>query len=288
MARNVLKAKLDIIFKKLFTSDNEILTAFVEDILDLPRGAVKKVDVLNPNILPDKIDGKQGQLDLKMQVDDRIVNVEIQLRDEKNFRDRSLYYWSKIYADELKSGDEYTNLKQTIAINILNFNLFDCKEYYSSFAVLEKNRYEVLSDKCSILFFELRKLSRTVEKDNRKKLWLQLIDAETEEELEMLEKTGVPEIQKAVVILHEMSADEELQEMARLREKWAHDEASAISNAEKRGEEKGRKEGMERGRKEGMERGRKEGIEKGKEEIIQKLRKSGMSEEQIKMILAIK
>lgn len=272
MARNVLKAKLDIIFKKLFTSDNEILTAFVEDILDLPRGAVQQVEVLNPNLMPDKIDGKQGQLDLKMQVDDRIVNVEIQLRDEKNFRDRSLYYWSKIYSDELKSGDEYTNLKQTITVNILNFNLFDCKEYYSSFAVLEKNRYEMLSDKCSILFFELRKLSRTVEKDNRKKLWLQLIDAETEEELDMLEQTGVPEIQKAVVILHEMSADEELQEMARLREKWAHDEASAISNAEKRGEKRGRKEGME----------------KGKEEIIQKMRKSGMSEEQIKTILSIK
>lgn len=284
MARNVLKAKLDIIFKKLFTSDNEILTAFVEDILDLPRGAVKKVDVLNPNILPDRIDGKQGQLDLKMQVDDRIVNVEIQLRDEKNFRDRSLYYWSKIYSDELKSGDEYTNLKQTITVNILNFNLFDCKEYYSSFSVLEKNRYEVLSDKCSILFFELRKLNRTVEKDNRKKLWLQLIDAETEEELDMLEQTGVPEIQKAVVILHEMSADEELQEIARLREKWTHDEVSALANSRREGREEGRKEGI----KEGIKEGRKEGIKEGKEEIIQKLRKSGMSEEQIKMILDLK
>lgn len=42
MARNVVKAKLDIIFKKLFTSDDEILTSFLEDILDMPKGSIKK------------------------------------------------------------------------------------------------------------------------------------------------------------------------------------------------------------------------------------------------------
>lgn len=47
----------------------------------------------------------------------------------------------------------------------------------------------------------------------------------------MLEKTGVPEIQKAVVILHEMNADEKMREMARLREKAIKDEVSAMNFA---------------------------------------------------------
>ena len=59
MSRNVVKAKLDIIFKKLFTSDNTVLASFLEDILDMPKGSIKKIDVINPNILPSAIDGKQ-------------------------------------------------------------------------------------------------------------------------------------------------------------------------------------------------------------------------------------
>ena len=257
MARNVVKAKLDIIFKKLFTSDNTVLASFLEDILDMQKGSIKKIDVINPNILPSAIDGKQGSLDLKMYVDDKVVNVEIQLKDEGNFRDRSVYYWSKMYADELKRGQEYEDLKQTITINILNFKLFDCKEPYSSFKLLETARHEVLTDKCSILFFKLTKVNNKVDSRDRKKLWLQLINAETEEELDMLNQTGVPEIQKAVVILHEMSLDEEVQEMARLREKWILDENSAIGNAERRKEK----------------------------ELIEKMRRSGMTEEQIQKIL---
>jgi predicted transposase/invertase (TIGR01784 family) len=269
MARNVVKAKLDIIFKKLFTSDNTVLASFLEDILDMQKGSIKKIDVINPNILPSAIDGKQGSLDLKMYVDDKVVNVEIQLKDEGNFRDRSVYYWSKMYADELKRGQEYEDLKQTITINILNFKLFDCEEPYSSFRLLETARHEVLTDKCSILFFELTKVNNKVDSNDRKKLWLQLINAETEEELDMLNQTGVPEIQKAVVILHEMSLDEEVQEMARLREKWILDENSAIGNAKRAGI------------REGMEKGKKAGLD----EAAQKMRDSGMSEEQIQMIL---
>ena len=281
MARNVLKAKLDIIFKKLFTSDNTVLTSFIGDILDIPKGEIKKIDIINPNILPSAVDGKQGQLDLKMYVNDKVVNVEIQLKDEGNFKDRSVYYWSKMYTDELKRGQQYEDLKQTITINILNFNLFECEEAYSSFKLLETTRHEVLTDKCSILFFELTKVNNKIDSNDRKKLWLQLINAETEEELDMLNETGIPEIQKAVVILHEMSLDEEVREMARLREKWILDEASALGNAEKRGIEKGRKEGREEGREEG----RKEGIETGLNVAAQKMRDSGMTEEQIQKIL---
>ncbi|MCM1334471.1 MAG: Rpn family recombination-promoting nuclease/putative transposase [Bacteroides sp.] len=269
MARNVVKAKLDIIFKKLFTSDNAVLSAFLEDILDMAKGSVKKIDVINPNILPSAIDGKQGSLDLKMYVDNKVVNVEIQLKDEGNFRDRSVYYWSKMYADELKRGQGYEDLKQTIAINILNFSLFDCDAPYSSFKLLETTRRELLTDKCSILFFELTKVNQKVDPGDRKKLWLQLINAETEEELDMLDQTGVPEIQKAVMILHEMSLDEEVREMARLREKWILDENSALRNAERRGIDKGKREG------------KREGLEAA----AQKMRKSGMTEDQIRKIL---
>lgn len=47
----------------------------------------------------------------------------------------------------------------------------------------------------------------------------------------MLQETNVPVIQKAVMVIHKMSADEKMQEIARMREKALHDEASAIQGA---------------------------------------------------------
>ena len=79
-----------------------------------------------------------------------------------------------MYSGELKSGDEYGELKQSIFINIINFNMFDCPECHSLFRIMETTRHEVLSEKCAIHFFELKK----VNKDNRMELWLQLINAE--------------------------------------------------------------------------------------------------------------
>lgn len=77
----------------------------------------------------------------------------------------------------------------------------------------------------------------------------------------MLEKTGVPEIQKAVVILHEMSTDEQMREIARLREKAILDEKSAFNFA------------------------KREGRAEEREEIIVKLHKKGYTEEQIHDLL---
>ena len=32
---------------------------------------------------------------------------------EPDYRDRTLFYWAKLYTSELKSGEEYGNLKTT-------------------------------------------------------------------------------------------------------------------------------------------------------------------------------
>ncbi len=274
---NVINAKLDIIFKRLFTSDKSVLTAFTEDLLDFPHGSIQKLEVLNPELLPETVDGKQGQLDIKMQVDNKTVNVEIQVHSQQDYKERALYYWAKMFSGELKRSEPYAELKQTISINILNFNLFDCKEPYSTFKLLETNRQELLTDKCAIVFFELKKINRNIDKADRKKLWLQLLNAETEEDLDMIKEAGVDEINKAIVIMHEMSEDEKIQEMARLREKWIRDE---VSNREFY-----RKQGKAEGRAEGRAEGKAEGEANKEKEIISKLIQNGFTEEDIRKIL---
>ena len=257
MARNAVKAKLDIIFKKIFTDKNneDLLTDFIAYMIDIPVKSIKEIVIQNTEILPLYSENKFSILDLKMKVNDKIVNVELQIKEEVDFRDRALFYWSKLYSGELKSGEDYGNIPETISINILNFNLFDCKEYQSSFTMMEKTRHEVLTEKCKIHFFELKKINKKVNKKDRKSLWLQFINAEEEEEFQMLEKTEIPIMKKAIMVIKEMSADEKLQEMARMREKTLHDEASAIVFAKRKGLEEGMQKGMEKGMEKGIEKG---------------------------------
>ena len=61
----------------------------------------------------------------------------MQIKDEGDYKDRSLYYLSKLYSGQLKSGEVYGSLNQCISINIINFNLFDCEKYHSSFSMRE-------------------------------------------------------------------------------------------------------------------------------------------------------
>ena len=223
-SEKIVKLKLDIIFKRVFGNEKNknIIAAFISDLLEIPRESIKAIIIDNVELTPEYYDQKFSRLDLKLNVDDRIVNIEIQVNNEPDFRERTLFYWSKIYSDELKAGDEYATLKQTICINIINFNLFDYPDYHSHFKVMENVRHEILTDKFSIHFFELKKVGK-----NRKRKpmedWLSLIDAETESDLMAIQQnTSIPEVRDTIVMLRQLSADENIRREAYYREKRLH------------------------------------------------------------------
>lgn len=75
MAHNVVSAKLDIIFKKIFTENADLLHSFVASLLDIPPESITDIVVTNPEIPPETMTGKFSRLDLSLKVDDRLVNV---------------------------------------------------------------------------------------------------------------------------------------------------------------------------------------------------------------------
>ena len=264
-----IRPKLDVVFKMLMASDEDILRDVLAAFLEIPKKSIDQIVIMNPNILPTEFDGKQSQLDLKVNVDGKTVDIEIQLCDEGDFPERSLYYWAKAYTDDVKRGEKYKELRKTICINIVDFNLFNCDEPYSSFSLLENKRREQLTDKCSIMFMELPKIDAMIDKNDRRKLWLQFIKSETKEELDMLERTEVPEIKKAIVTLHQMTADERVREEVRMRMKNMLDENTAKENA----------------RREGLAEGEAKGRAKERADFIAGMRKAGFSEEAINSVL---
>lgn len=270
MARDVVSAKLDIIFKKIFTENDDMLQEFLADILDIPYDDIQDVIVTNPELPPETSDGKFSRLDLNLKVADKLINVEIQLKGDNDYRDRTLFYWAKLYTSELKSGETYGQLKKTICINIINFNMFDKENYHTEVVTSIKDSGEIFSDKFSIHFFELKKVGKKVNPNNRRELWMQFLNADSEEDFEMLKQTNVPIMNKAVNVIYDLSEDTRIREMARIREKALHDEASALANA----------------KNEGRAEGKAEGRVEERNSLIEKMRKRGMSEEEIKEFFA--
>ncbi|MCM1315230.1 MAG: Rpn family recombination-promoting nuclease/putative transposase [Alistipes senegalensis] len=263
MSRDVISAKLDIIFKKLFSENEDLLHDFLASILEIPNDSIKKIKIINPELSLEAVENKFSRLDLNMMIDDKLVNVEIQIYNDPDYRDRALFYWAKLYTSELKSGDSYSMLKQAITVNIINFNMFESTDYHTEVAAMIKGTGEVYSDKFKMHFFELKKVDKRLNKDNRRELWLQFINADSEEEFDMLSQTNVPVIQKAVQVIYDMSEDAKIRENARIREKALHDEASLMQGAERKGRTEERAE------------------------IIESLKAYGMTDEQIKEALSL-
>ena len=88
---------------------------------------------------------------------------------------------------------------------------------------------------------------------------------------------------KAVFLLKKMSADDKLREIARIRERALHDEASYIADAKAEGRaegiKKGRAEGIKEGEKKGIKKGRAEGRAEGAADILEILKSLGTDEE---------
>ncbi len=116
---------------------------------------------------------------------------------------------------------------------------------------------------------------------------MQLINAENEEELDMLNNTNVPAIQRAVVVIKDMSADERIREAAIQRETMLHDKATALRFARDSGYTEGRSEGIAEGMEKGMEKGREEGETKAKAALAERMRALGYSEDMIRELMGV-
>jgi len=229
--------KSDVLFKMLFIEHQLLLKRLVAVLLGISIDSITKFQPINTEMPPEEIGKKFCRLDILMLVDDRKVNLEIQVQDKGNYPERSMFHWARIYSSSLPSGDDYSSLPKTIVISILGFTQFDCADVHSEFAPLEVKRHELLSDKMSFHFFELPKMPDidSLDTNSEKDLWLALFNARTEEELEKLVSDGGEVMGQAVEAYRSITATEKFRHLEIIRERTRHDEAQALSNARRQG-----------------------------------------------------
>lgn len=232
----IVKPKIDVVFKKLFGSKENIhiLKAFIACVLGIEKNRITDITIESSELIPEFADEKFGRVDIKCTIDNFItVNAELQALCYPDYKDRTLYYWSRLFTLGLKKGKKYGTLPQTVCINILGYNLFTDKSYHSLFKIKEENRNEILTDKFTVHFYELGKLPEKTDEnaDDPILQWLWLINAETKEELEMLANSNIPEIRDAVTVVKYFSKDEQMQWNAFQHEMAILDHAAELDAA---------------------------------------------------------
>ncbi|TDG93074.1 Rpn family recombination-promoting nuclease/putative transposase [Cardinium endosymbiont of Culicoides punctatus] len=259
-----LTPRVDIVFKKLFgVEENKDLLISLINAIVRQEDQVADITLLNPynhrNFRQDKL----SILDIKAEsCTGKRFNIEIQITDAKDYDKRALYYWAKLYTEQLEISRSYDILSKAIGIHILNFisiptsekyhNIFHIKEVDNGmhyFKDLELHTIELkkfISDKDSKLSDIVSKVSSGLDR------WVTFLSRH-----DLLNKEHLPSalndsnIKKALDVLDVMNFNSEEKEVYEDHLKWIRTEALAVKTAE----EKGEKIGIEKGRIEGKEEG---------------------------------
>lgn len=246
--KKLLKPKNDVVFQSIFNQNNAKITkAFVEALLD---EKITKMTINNDQILVrDNPEDKLGILDLELDINNNEkVDVEIQLIERTNFAERLLFYFSRLYASEIKRGDDYTEAKKVILIAIIDYPLEltqTISEMETVWKLCEKNHPDlVLTDSIEICILELDTVKNTYYKNklDKKAQWMLFLDDPNSREVkEIMEKNN--DIKDAVIEVHERSKDEQLRRLAELKEKAIMDEKAIYKAGKLRGEKEGISQG---------------------------------------------
>ncbi len=260
-------------FKRIFgkAGNEDITKSLINSILNTN---IEQINLdCNPILEKDLKDDKIGILDIKAKLDDNIIcNIEMQIANQKNIEKRLLYYWSKLYTSNIKSGEKYNKLNKTISILIADFEIESIEKIpkcHTKWQLRESNYQKViLTDVLELHIITLPKINFILRDELEKDLliWLKFIaNPNNIGEVEMQKNELVKKAKEEYEIINQ---DEYEQYLAHLREKHILDTNSIYSD------------GVEDGIKQGESKGKKEKAI----EIAKKMLKRDMNLEQISEI----
>lgn len=254
--RTLLDPKVDFVFKKIFGSEKHprILISFLNAVIK-PIDKITNVELKETDINKENIEDKFSRLDVKAVTSTgEHINIEIQLKNEFNMIKRSLYYWSRLYSEQLKEGEDYNNLERTICINLLNFKYLKTEKFHSCYRLKERETNEELTNVQEIHFIEMPKIPKDADISDLLVKWLKFLKDPSSNEVRYIEMS-TEEIKEAKTELIRLSNDEKERELYNAREKANKDRASALEKAKGEGKEEGKIEGKREVAKKSLSQG---------------------------------
>ena len=197
----------DLMFKIYFSKDKQVLLSLLKTFLPLPPGKTVKdvlfleitdqktyregkklsgqtkntehpgqtkeqrLTIMDSSLYPEIATNKQIVMDLRVQLNTgEKINVEIQSVLKKGFLNRVLFYWARLYTENLRKAEDYHHLCPAYSLIFTDFAVFTPKEdrykttdpsnIITSFSLRsDKKPHFMLNNQLKIVFVELSKFN---------------------------------------------------------------------------------------------------------------------------------
>lgn len=292
MANNI-NPQVDIAFKKLFgVEENKDLLISLINSVTSEADQVSEITLLNPYNPKNFREDKLSILDIKaVGKDGKLFNIEVQITDEADYDKRALYYWAKLYSEQLKSGKDYSTLNKAIGIHFLCFtSIPQTAKYHNVFHICEKDSGVTYFKDLELHTIELTKFSDEKEKELSElvakvkttlDMWLAFLARSDLLDVEKLpKKLNNKKLKKAIEVLSVMNFTEEERNAYEEHLKWLRIEANTLKKAHDDGIKEGMAEGQQREKRSIAQELLKQGIS-----ITVVSAATGLSEENLKILL---
>jgi len=181
-----LDPKIDVLFKKIFGENKELLISFLNSLLPLKDDQeIVAIDYLSPEQVPDTILGKNSIVDVKC-IDNggRTFIVEMQSEWSNVFRKRLLVNGSKAVIRQLDKKNQadrakkFQELKPVYVLAVVNGTFSKGNDWYHHLQILDAKNPDVVIDGLDYVLLELPNFTPDRWTDAHKKLailWLRFL-----------------------------------------------------------------------------------------------------------------
>lgn len=253
----------DRFFKRLFIENKSVLIDFINDTL-LFEGldAIADLEILPGELIQAHAGMKLAVLDVSARLSDgRTVDIEVQLVNRRDFRKRTPFYWAMRHVTKLGAGMTYLEIRPTICICLLAFDLFGEEPGYRNvYGIRNESSGNALCEDMQIVYLELPKFRRQLDREQVPQTglerWLLYF---SNEEGDLMERTVEQDsaISRARTLEHSFWLDKRERERYFAVQKRLMDEISRERNHEVLLQQE-RERALAEGLAEGQERGKRE------------------------------
>lgn len=272
----------DFGFKWLFGTEvnKELLIGFLNALLRL-ESPIKDITYKNVEKLGDTIDDRRAVFDVFCESDNgEVFIVEMQREIQEFFVDRSIYYASFPIRDQAIKGEQWNfNLAAVYTVGILDFTFDDTEDYRHEVKLVDITNEKVFYDKLTFIYLEMPKFKKDItECDTFLDKWMFVLKNMTrllDRPIELQQKVFKQLFNTAEVANFTEKQRAQYEESLKVYRDWNN----VLETKEKISREEGRVEGRAEGRA--------EGLAEGVRNTARKMKKAGLSYEQIQEITAL-
>ena len=215
----------DYMFRAVLQKNNKVLRGLICSLLHLKEDDVLSVTITNPIILGDALEDKEFRLDINVILNDKTyINLEMQVANELNWKNRSISYLCRSY-DQLHRGQDYSEAKPVIHIGFLDYTLFEeHPEFFATYKLMNVKNQHIYSDNFTLSVVDLTQIDLATAEDRAFQIdyWAALFKAKTWEDIKMLAKNN-EYLEEASKTLFQLSADEQIKKRCLDREEYYQD-----------------------------------------------------------------